>query len=72
MRGLKSLGVPPESYGSLMSYVLMNKLPSEFSLIISRDVKGDEWDINILMQFMEHETDPRERAAMSPSLLLKR
>ena len=72
VRGLKSLGVPPESYGSLMSYVLMNKLPSEFSLIISRDVKGDEWDINTLMQVMEHEIDPRERAAMSPSLLLKR
>ena len=72
VRGLKSLGVPPESYGSLMSYVLMNKLPSEFSLIINRDVKGDEWDINTLMQVMKHEIDPRERAAMSPSLLLKR
>ena len=35
-RGLKSLGVAPESYGSLLSSVLLNKLPQELRMIISR------------------------------------
>ena len=36
VRSLKSLGVRAESYGSLLSSVLMNKLPSELRLIASR------------------------------------
>ena len=72
VRGLKSLGIPPEAYGSLLSSVLMNKLPSEFRLIISRDVKDDEWDLNALMTVMEREMDARERAATGQSVLSKR
>ena len=53
VRGLKSLGILPEAYGSLLSSVLTNKLPSEFHLIISRDVKDDEWDLSTLMTVME-------------------
>ena len=30
VRGLKSLGISATSYGSLLSSVLMNKLPPEF------------------------------------------
>ena len=72
VRELKSLGIPPEAYGSLLSSVLMNKLPSEFRLIISRDVKDDKWDLNALMTVMECEIDARERAATGPSVLPKR
>ena len=72
VRGLKSLGVPLETYVSLLSSVLMNKLPSEFRLIIITDVKGDKWDLNALMKVMEHEINARERVVMSPSILLKR
>lgn len=32
---LKSLGVAPESYGSLLSSVLLNKMPQEIQLIVS-------------------------------------
>ena len=35
IRSLKSLGVASESYGSLLSPVLLNKLPSELRLIVS-------------------------------------
>ena len=72
VRGLKSLGILPEAYVSWLSSVVMNKLPSEFRSIISRDVKDDEWDLNALMMFMECEIDARERAATGPSVLPKR
>ena len=42
VRGLKALGVPSESYGSLLSSVLMNKVPREVRLIVSREVKGGD------------------------------
>ena len=44
MRGLKALGVPIESYRGLLSSILLNKLPSEIHLILSRRLSGDDWD----------------------------
>ena len=72
VRGLKSPGISPEAYGSLLPSVLINKLPSEFRLISSRDVKDDEWDLNALMTVMEREIEARERAVTGPSVLPKR
>ena len=57
VRGLRSLGVPPESYGSLLSSVLMNKLPQEFRLLVSRDIKDGEWELDSLMHVVEKEID---------------
>ena len=36
IRGLKSLGVTSQSYGTLLAPVLQNKLPAELRLIINR------------------------------------
>ena len=38
VRSLKSLGLPSDSYGSLLSSITMNKLPQELRLIISREI----------------------------------
>ena len=65
VRGLQGLGVPAESFGSLLSSVLMNKLPQDLRLIISREVKGDDWDLNELMKIIEGEVEARERALNS-------
>jgi hypothetical protein len=35
--GLRALGVTADSYGDLLTSTLMNKLPSEIRLIISRE-----------------------------------
>ena len=37
VRSLKSLGVPLESYGGLLSSILINKLPQDFRLVITRE-----------------------------------
>ena len=36
VRGLRALGIPAESYGSLLSLVILSKLPQEFRVIVSR------------------------------------
>eukprot|EP00731_Ephydatia_muelleri_P006677 Em0003g925a len=61
MRSLKSLGVPSESYGSLLSSILMKRLPQELSIIVSRPVGEDSWNLDKLMIFGK-EVGAREQA----------
>ena len=63
VRGLKSIGVSADSYGSLLSSVLLNKLPQELRLILSRRVGDDEWKLDRLMKLLEEEVQARERAS---------
>ena len=45
VRSLKSLGVTSDNYGSLLASVLMNKLPQELKLIITRKWEED-WNLD--------------------------
>ena len=65
VRGLKSLGVPAESYGNFLSSVLLNKLPQDLRLVVSRQVSEEEWTLDGLMGVIEREIMARERAAGS-------
>ena len=60
-RALQSLGVDPESYGTLLSSVIMKKLPQEIRILISRKIT-DEWDLNTIIQVVGEELGARERA----------
>ena len=67
MRGLKALKVPAQSYGGLLTSVLVNKLPPELRLIITREMVGELWDLERLMRTFELEVDARERAFVPTS-----
>ena len=60
VRGLRALGVASESYGGLLTSILMNKLPPEVRLIISRDLTEDRWDMEKVMKMISREVDARE------------
>ena len=61
LRSLKSLDVSAESYGSLLSSVLMDKLPSELRLIVIRKFgDSDNWDFSALLKVVEEEVQARE------------
>ena len=62
VRSLSSLGVNSESYGSLLSPVLLQKLPPELRLIVGRQVSG-EWTLDPLMKIFGEELRARERIA---------
>ena len=53
VRSLKSLGVEPESYGSLLCPVFLTKLPADLQLIISRKVSEADWNLDPLMGAVE-------------------
>ena len=67
IHSLQSLGVEPDSYSSLLCPVLINKLPSELQLLISRKVSEDDWKLNSLMEAIEAEVSARERISVNPS-----
>ena len=58
VRGLMSLGIPPSSYISLLSSILMSKLPQDLRLVVSRSVT----DSDSLMNVIDEEIYTRERA----------
>ena len=62
MSGLKSLGVASESYGSLLSSVLLNKL---LRLIISQKTTDDTWNLDHLMKELGWRRE-REQQPLSP------
>ena len=61
IRSLKSLGVAPDSYGALLSPVLLNKLPPELRLIVNRKVSDSTLDVDSLLRIAEEELLTRER-----------
>ena len=52
---LKSLGVPLDSYGNLLSSLFMTRLPQEFRLIVSREIGEAEWTVDQIMRIVEGE-----------------
>ncbi|CAB4000089.1 PREDICTED: uncharacterized protein LOC105315219 [Paramuricea clavata] len=62
IRALKSLGVQAETYGNLLCSMLLNKLPQELCIIVSREVQGDVWELGHLLELIEKELEARERA----------
>ena len=72
VRGLKSLKVPVDSYGSLLTSLLMSRLPSEIRIIITRELSGGSWDIERMMRIVHREVDARERSAASTNPPIKR
>lgn len=64
IRALKALGVPTESYGTLLSSALVKKLPRELRLLVSRRIT-DDWDLSAIMKIVGEELEARERAETS-------
>ena len=66
VRSLSALGVDSASYGSLLSSVLLNKLPPDLQLMASR--KFPEGDLNLtpLLKIIGEEIEARERVQSRP------
>ena len=53
VRGLESLGVSANQYGSILIPIIMDKLPSDVKLQIARKTTGEVWEINELLEARE-------------------
>jgi hypothetical protein len=50
IRSLQALGVESKSYGSLLVPVIMNKIPEEMRLIVSRNFYQSTWDVDSMLK----------------------
>ncbi len=64
VRSLQNLGISSESYGSLLIPVIVNKLPVELQLVISRKLDKANWDVEKFMEEFKTELEARERCNM--------
>ena len=60
VRGLASLGISSEKYGSLLIPIIMSKMPSDVRLQIARKSNKDVWVIDELLQTIKIEIEARE------------
>ena len=64
---LKALGVEANTYGSLLSSVILSKLPSDLQLIISRCNSESHQDLIPILKAIEEEIEARERVQPKPN-----
>ena len=64
VRSLENLGTSSESYGRLLIPVIVNKLPDELQLVISRKLEKGKWDVEQFMKEFKTELEARERCCM--------
>ena len=67
VRGLASLGIAAEQYGSLLILVIMTKLPSEIRLQIARKATNDVWQINDFLKTIKSEIEAPEMSKIERS-----
>ena len=63
-RSLKSIGVDSDSYSTVLSPIIMSKLPQELRLLISRSLE-DEWNIAELLDKLGEEISLREKCTLA-------
>lgn len=71
-RGLKALGVDELSYSTIVVPSIMEKLPEQFRLTITRGAEFLDWNMEDMLKAFAKELDLREIHAMSPSSNLKK
>ena len=60
VRSLITVGVQSDHYGSLLIPIVLDKLPDDIKLIISRKLGSDNWKINEFMDILKVEIAARE------------
>ena len=60
IRGLESLGVSSNQYGSLLIPVIMSKLPHEIRVQVARNTALEVWDMSELLEVIRQEVEARE------------
>ena len=61
---LQSLGIESQQYGCLLVPVILNHLPNELKLLVSRkfDTSKDIWELDELLKILKEEIEARERS----------
>ena len=60
VRGLQSLGISAQQYGSLLTPIVMSKLPPDVRLLVTRKAQGSLLELGGIMEMLKVEVEARE------------
>ena len=58
--GLETLGISDQQYSSLLTPIVMSKLPADVRLIVTRAMKGSALDLKSILDLLKVEVEARE------------
>ena len=59
-RGLESLGISSDNYGSLVTPVIISRMPQDIALQVTRQTSKDVWNVEEIMTTIQQEIEARE------------
>lgn len=65
VRSLRGIDIPPSTYDTFLTPIVMGKVPNELRLSLSRNL-ADEWDLVELLKLFNEELQLREKCALGP------
>ena len=65
IRSLSTLGVASEHYGPMLSSIILEKLPPEIKLLITRNMNQDMWDLTQMLEMFNQELKARDTCLSS-------
>ncbi|XP_068692506.1 uncharacterized protein [Montipora foliosa] len=66
VRGLESMEISSEMYGCFLTPIIMQKLPEEFRIAISRNLESETWDLKEILSEFHKELQLREQCLVNP------
>ena len=66
VRGLESMEISSEMYGCFLTPIIMQKLPEEFRIAISRKLESETWDLKKILSEFHKELQLREQCLVNP------
>ena len=65
IRGLQSLPVDESTFGSLLILIMLEKLPEDIKLQVTRSISSEIRDLKEILQLPSNEIEAREKCAFS-------
>ena len=65
LRALSAFQIESKQFGPMLIPVILEKLPSEIKLEISRKMNGTEWDLENLIDILKLEIEARENCVVT-------
>ncbi|XP_068756263.1 uncharacterized protein [Montipora capricornis] len=66
VRGLESMEISSEMYGCFLTPIIIQKLPEEFRIAISRNLESETWDLKEILNEFHKELQLREQCLVNP------
>ena len=65
VRGLESMEISPDMYGCFLTPIIMQKLPEEFRIAITRNLGSETWNLNDILREFHKELQLREQCLLN-------